>query len=150
MLLQVAALMGCDPIYTLGLDHRYSLGRGPGWTRWLRLGGKAVARRFDHTSWYQAGEAAAQAWVQARGGARPSRSRIWDGRDAAGETHFHQGYTASQKRFLMPRPEDAARDYACAAAWAQREGRQILNATPGTALESLPTVDFQSLFPRGV
>lgn len=149
MLLQVAAIMGCDPIYTLGLDHRYELGRGPGLARWFRLGGKAVARRFDHTAWYQAMEGAAQSWIMARGGSGPDSRRIWKGEDAVGVTHFHEGYTARQKRFLMPRPEDAARDYACAAAWAQRENRQILNATPGTALETLPRVDFESLFPGG-
>jgi len=146
MLLQVAALMGCDPIYVVGLDHRYGLRKGPGLTRLVRLGARAVARRYDGTAAYQAVQAAAWAWFKARRGGGPSPARIWDAGDAGAPTHFHQGYTAGQKRFLMPRPQDAARDYACAAAWARAQQRQILNATPDTALDTLPKVDFERLF----
>jgi len=146
MLLQIAALMGCDPIYVVGLDHRYHLKKGPGLTRLVRLGGRALARRFDQRSWYKAGEAASWEWFKGKHSAAPPVARIWDAADAEGPTHFHQHYTGSEKRFLMPRPQDAARDYACAAAWARDHGRTILNATPDTALETLPRVDFETLF----
>jgi len=146
MLLQVAALMGCDPIVLIGMDHRYQIARRPWLSRGVRLGGKWIARHFDHTPWYRAGEAAAHAWTATRADSAESRARIWEAGDAEGPTHFDSRYTSERKRFLMPRPQDAERDYACAQAWALREGRQIVNATPGTALDSFPKVDFDSFF----
>lgn len=146
MLLQIAALMGCDPIYLVGLDHRYHIARPQVITRAVRLAGKWVARHFDHTPWYKAGEGAAEAWQKARRSGAVSRARIWQAGDAAGSTHFTSKYTGEQKRFLMPRPQDAELDYACALAWAQANGRQILNATPGTGLEVFPKVAFEGLF----
>lgn len=146
MLLQIAALMGCDPIYLVGLDHRYHITRPQLSTRAVRLSGKWVARHFDHTAWYRAAEGAAEAWQKARRRGGVSSARIWQANDAAGATHFTNKYTGEQKRFLMPRPQDAERDYACALAWAQANGRQILNATPGTALDVFPKAEFTTLF----
>lgn len=145
MLLQIAALMGCDPIYLVGLDHRYHITRPQVLTRAVRLAGKWVARHFDHTPWYRAAESAADTWQQARQGSTVSRARIWQANDAAGATHFTNKYTGEQKRFLMPRPQDAERDYACALAWAKAHGRQIVNLTPGTALATFPKGDFNRI-----
>lgn len=146
MLLQIAAIMGCDPIYLIGLDHRYHVQRPQQLVRAVRLAGKWVARHFDHTAWYQAAEGAAEGWQKARRSGDVSRARIWQASDAAGATHFTSKYTGSQKRFLMPRPQDAERDYECALQWARSNGRSILNATPGTALEVFPKVAFEKLF----
>ncbi len=146
MLLQIAAIMGCDPIYLVGLDHRYHIARPQVVTRAVRLAGKWVARHFDHTPWYKAGEGAAEAWLKARRSGAVSRGRIWQADDAAGATHFTSKYTGEQKRFLMPRPQDAERDYECALAWANANGRQILNATPGTGLDVFPKVAFEDIF----
>ena len=145
MLLQIAAIMGCDPIYLVGLDHRYHITRPQMLARAVRLAGKWVARHFDHTAWYQAGEGAAEAWQKARRSGAVSSARTWQADDAAGATHFTTKYTGERKRFLMPRPQDAERDYACALAWAEANGRQILNATPGTALHIFRKVDFSSI-----
>ena len=146
MLLQIAAIMGCDPIYLVGLDHRYHITRPQVLTRAVRLTGKWVARHFDHTPWYRAAEGAVDAWQQARQAGTVSRARIWQADDAAGATHFTTKYTGEKKRFLMPRPQDAEQDYACALNWAQQHGRSIANATPGTALNVFPKVDFTTLF----
>lgn len=145
MLLQAAAIMGCDPIYLVGMDHRYHIARPQRLVRAARLTGKWIARHFDHTAWYRAAEAAASAWQRARRGGE-SPARIWQSTDAAGATHFTGKYTSEQKRFLMPRPQDAERDYACARAWAEASGRQILNATPGSALQIFDAVAFEKLF----
>lgn len=146
MLLQIAAIMGCDPIYLVGLDHRYPAVRTPHVARAIRLAGKWVAQRWDHTAWYQAAQGAAEAWQIARGTGAVSPARLWRADDATGPTHFTTGYTAAQKQFLAPRPQDAERDYACARAWAETQGRRILNATPGSALTTFERVDFTTLF----
>lgn len=149
MLLQIAAFMGCDPIYLVGLDHRYHITRPQLMTRAVRLSGKWVARHFDHTPWYRAAEGAVDAWRKARRSGGEARARIWQANDAAGATHFTSKYTSEQKRFLMPRPQDAERDYECALAWARANGRSIVNATPNSALRVFPMVAFDQLFQQG-
>lgn len=146
MLLQIAAFMGCDPIYLVGLDHRYHITRPQLLTRAVRLSGKWVARHFDHTPWYRAAEGAVDAWRKARRSGGEARARIWQANDAAGATHFTSKYTSEQKRFLMPRPQDAERDYECALAWARANGRSIVNATPNSALRVFPMAAFEELF----
>jgi len=146
MLLQIAAFMGCDPIYLVGLDHRYPSVRTPRLARAVRLAGKWVAQRHDHTAWYRAAQGAAEAWQIARSSGAVSEARIWRADDAAGPTHFTNKYTGAQKRFLVPRPQDAERDYVCARAWAEQHGRQILNATPDSALKVFEHVDYNGLF----
>lgn len=145
MLLQVAACMGCDPIILIGADHRYTLSRR-GYTRAFRSARRALARRLRGGRIYDAAAAAHRAWRKSAGEA-PGAPALWSTQDAAGPTHFTAAYTAGgQNRFLPPEPEEAERDFDCAHAWAKSNGRQILNATPGTALESFPKVDFESLF----
>lgn len=148
MLLQIAAVMGCDPIILIGVDHRYDLRKTQRLRRMVRLCGRWLARHYDHTTWYKAGRAAAIEVLKARrergkGGPR----RFWVSKDAAHPTHFDARYAAGeQKRFLMPRPLDAEKDFACAARWAEEHGVRILNATPGSALTAFPMVTFDGLF----
>lgn len=145
MLLQIAACMGCDPIILVGADHRYALSRR-GYLRALRSARRAAMRTLRGGRLYAAGTAAHRAWRK-HGGGRIGDPALWSTEDAAGPTHFTDRYTAGGKqRFLPPEPEEAERDFDCAQAWAKAEGRRILNATPGTALESFPKVDFDSLF----
>lgn len=144
MLLQIAASMGCDPIILVGADHRFELSRR-GYVRALRSARRAVARTLRGGRVYEAALAAHRAWRKgARGGVEPA---LWGTEQATSATHFTPNYTAGGKnRFLPPEPEEAERDFDCAQAWAVAQGRQILNATPGTALDSFPKVDFDSLF----
>lgn len=146
MLLQIAAVMGCDPIVLVGMDHRYHIPRRNRLSRMVRLAGKWVARHYDHTAWYKAGRAAAREIMKSRATKELPPSRMWQADDAAGPTHFDARYTQERRRFLMPRPEDAERDYACAAQWAAARGVRILNATPDSALTAFPIVAYDSLF----
>jgi len=147
MLLQVAAMMGCNAIVLVGLDHRYQLKKRNGLLRMIRLAGRWTARKYDDRIWYRCAEAAGREYFKRRGKqmAVPA-SRLWNAGDAGAATHFDAAYTAERKQFLMPRPQDAEADYRCARDWAASHGVQILNATPGSGLDVFPMVPFDSLF----
>lgn len=143
MLLQIAAIMGCDPIVLVGADHRYELSRR-GYSRFARMAWRGAARRLRGGRLYESVLAAQRAWTQGRDASAPA---LWTTADASQPTHFTPDYTdGGRNQFLPPEPEEAERDFECARRWAEARGRRILNATPGTALESLPRVDFGSLF----
>ncbi|MBL7644663.1 MAG: hypothetical protein JNK74_00600 [Candidatus Hydrogenedentes bacterium] len=143
MLLQIAAIMGCDPIILIGADHRYELSRR-GYSPILRRAWRGVARRLRGGRVYETALAAQRAWTK---GSRSGDAALWTTADATRATHFTSDYTDGGKnRFLPPEPEEAERDFDCARRWAEGSGRRILNATPGTALESFPEVDFGRLF----
>lgn len=148
MLLQAAAVMGCNPIILIGADHRYALTRRYPVRRLVRLAGRWAARRYDTRPWYRAGRAAAMELAKARrdaGRARPPR--LWQAGDATAPTHFDNRYaTGEKKHFLVPRPREAEQDFACARQWAEANGVQILNATPCPALHVFEKVDFDTLF----
>ncbi len=147
MLLQVAALMGCNPIILVGLDHRYQLKKRNGLLRMIRLAGRRMARKHDDSTWYRCGEAAWREYFKLRGkNLTVPASRLWNAGDAGATTHFDAAYTAERKQFLMPRPQDAEADYRCARDWATSHTVEILNATPGSALTVFPVVPFDSLF----
>lgn len=146
MLLQAAAVMGCDPIVFVGLDHEYHIHKPYLHVRMARMAGRWLAKNFDGTTWYRAANAVQLEYFKAKREAAPPAYRIWEADEAHGPTHFDSRYTAERKRFLMPRPKDAEADYACALRWAQGRGVKILNATPGSRLEVFPKVDFESLF----
>lgn len=142
MLLQIAAIMGCDPIILIGTDHRYHLGHR-GFSPWLRAARRGVVRRLRGGRIYNAALAGARAWRQG-GTVAPT---VWTTSDAAGPTHFSADYTdGGRNQFLPPEPEEAERDFRCARAWAESTGRKILNATPGTALDTFEKVSFDECF----
>ena len=147
MLLQVAAMMGCNPIILVGMDHRYPLNKKNGLVRLARLGGRWLARKYDGSTWYRCGEAAWREYFKLRGKhmAVPA-SRLWQADDTRAETHFDSSYTTEKRQFLMPRPQDSEADYRCARDWVQSNGVQILNATPDSALDVFPMVAFERLF----
>jgi hypothetical protein len=143
MLLQIAACMGCDPIVLIGADHRYELSRR-GYSRAFRRLRRQITRRFRGGRVYDAALAAQRAW---RKNAKVHAPSLWSTDDAANLTHFTSTYTdGGRNKFLPPEPEEAERDFDAAQAWAECNGVQILNATPGSALESFPHVDFDELF----
>ena len=109
-LIELAALMGCDPIILVGVDHDYGLAPG-------------------------------QIAVAGSGGAG-----LWSASHSSGATHFSDQYAAETRRFVRPRPINAEIAYAAAAQWARAQGRTLLNATPGTKLDVIETVDFRRLF----
>lgn len=142
-LIEIAAMMGCDPIILVGVDHRYHLSEA--WRQKLRRAVRQTLIRpiFD-MPFYQG----IRAWRGARA-KKSSRSTpaLWSAADAGEPTHFDDKYTGGEKKqFMMPYPHESERDYACAKNWADRHGRKILNATPGSALHVFPKVAFDTLF----
>jgi hypothetical protein len=143
MMLQIAAIMGCDPIILIGADHRYELSHR-GYSRLLRSVRRGVARHLRGGRAYNATLAAHRAWRKGGTSGAPS---LWTTGDAQSPTHFTARYTdGGTNRFLPPEPEEAERDFGCAQQWAEASGRRILNATPGSALEIFPKVKFEELF----
>ncbi len=146
MLLQVAALMGCDPIVLIGVDHRYPFHIDKlGFYR--RHARERLIRPFRETMPYQL----IQAWRRERRKVKPSQelplSKYWVADDARGKTHFAEMYTSGEnKRFLLPQPEEIRREHRCAARWARENGVPILNASPGSALDVFPMISYDSLF----
>lgn len=147
MLLQVAAVMGCDPVILIGTDHRYRLTRRYIPSKTLRRARRAITRRLRDGALYAAADAALQAWRKQRRDRAEAKAVFWEAGHAAGPTHFTSTYSdPAKRRFLPPEPEEAERDFACAAAWARERGVRILNATPGSALRAFPMTDFDALF----
>ncbi len=144
MLLQLAAMMGCDPIILIGTDHRYEL-RQRGYSRWARQLRRGITRRLRGGRLYETALSAQRGWKRHR--TATINPALWSTDDATQPTHFTTAYTDHGKnQFLPPEPEEAERDFDCAQAWAVAQGRTILNATPNSALTSFPTTDFDDLF----
>jgi hypothetical protein len=147
MLLQIAAIMGCDPIILIGVDHRYPLSmrvRSGAWQRLRRI----LMRRLRGTLPYELGQTLWWTWMQHY----PERywakmPRVWKHGDVQAPTHFHDAYTKEEGRIFSP-PDltESERGYEVAQRWAQQHGRTILNATPNSALTVFPRVAFERLF----
>lgn len=148
VLLQLAAIIGCDPIYLIGVDHRYNLGRLPLSTKIDRTARRWLSRVTEGTPVYDVLRAARIERLKRRSAsALPSAKQFWSAEKAAQPTHFDDQYSeGEEKRFLIPEPGLAERAFACADRWAKTHGRRIENATPGSALEAFPRVDYDSLF----
>jgi hypothetical protein len=112
-LLQLAACMGCNPIYLIGVDHRYNLSKN---------GAPRTLGRLN--------------------------AKIWVADDASKPTHFTNDYTSGGKPmlFVTPKPEKAEACFAEANKWALGNDVQILNATPNSALDVFPKIDFNAIF----
>ncbi len=148
MLIQIAAVMGCDPIILIGVDHRYDV-KPPSFVRkHLRRAHRYLIRRTQHTVPYKMTQAACREWVKGRPHATVESSKgFWDTKDTRIATHFDTRYTGQDARkFRLPEPEEAELDFECARRWAESHGRRILNATPGTALHVFEKVAYDSVF----
>jgi hypothetical protein len=148
MLMQIAAIMGCNPIILIGADHRYNLKKRYIFSKGLRRVRRAVTRSLRDTSVYDMVFAASEARLKARARAEGvPPTALWQADHARGETHFDARYTrGGRHRFLPPEPEESERDFVCARRWAQEKGVEILNATPGTALDVFEKADYDALF----
>lgn len=128
-LIQIAALMGCNPIVLVGIDHSYPIAR-------VKRRGQGEEAGLNPTALSSPEELS-------------RRSKLgwdfWEGNAATGATHFTDKYT-SNKVFVPPRTawSEAAYDYC--RLWGERYGVEIVNATIGTHLNSFPRVDYNSLF----
>jgi hypothetical protein len=127
-LIQIAAMMGCNPIYLIGVDHSYPIAR--------------VKRRGQ-------GEVGFNPTALAPPDELARKSKLgwdfWEGNAATGATHFTDKYT-SNKVFVPPRTAWSESAYDYCRLWGERYGVEILNATVGTHLNSFPTVDYAKLF----
>ncbi|MGD2078642.1 MAG: DUF115 domain-containing protein, partial [Chloroflexota bacterium] len=162
MLLQIAAVMGCNPIILIGVDHRYPLNgqvvpgensrvKGNWWLKRIRQS-KWLRDRFRGTLIYDFVRWRRDASRVSKKESSPvdsiQSSRVWTRNDAQSATHFDDRYTGQNRQFVPPRPEKAEVAFRCAADWADRNGIEILNATPNSALDTFPFVAFESLFPK--
>lgn len=144
VLMQLAALMGCDPIILVGVDHRYEFSPSALWRMRINAWRNRIVRPFRGTGIYKAIRSRRQS-RRLSSGAASAGPPIWATDDALRPTHFDPAYTRG-KRFAMPEPREAERDYRDAAKWARREGVEILNATPNSNLDVFPRADFDDLF----
>jgi len=155
LLLQIAAVMGCNPIVLVGVDHRYPLKKGVGerpplTERILGTSRRWLERRLDGTLIHEF----VRTYYRVRAESRPTRrqsgpkeSVYWRDRDTTQPTHFDPRYTqGGERRFRVPVPRWADRQFRLAARWAEEKGVRILNATPNSALEAFPKVPYESLF----
>jgi len=147
MLLQIAAYMGCNPIYLIGMDHRYDLKRSP-FNEGLRRMRRWGVRQLRDTLIYDAAFALQQKRLRAMPEEKwRERHALWGKADTKADTHFDSRYTAGDaKKFAPPEPAEAERDFACAHAWALKNGVEILNATPDSALDAFPSAYYKELF----
>lgn len=140
LMLQLAVLMGCDPIVLVGVDHRYNLKGSP-----LRRGMATLRNRFLRSIRGTPFHAALSAWKRSAREGRRSAPALWQASDAAAPTHFDEAYTSERKRFMMPNPGEVERDMKCAAEWARAHGVRILNATPDSQLKAFEKIEFNRL-----
>jgi len=114
MLLQLAAIMGCNPIYIVGLDHSYNIGE------------------FDKEYGSFRPDSAQPE--------KPESAQFWDQSLASTNTHFSNDYTKGNKRFVPPRPKAAELSYEKAYSTLSNAGIKVFNASPGTMLDVFPKV----------
>jgi hypothetical protein len=137
-LIQIAAIMSCNPIILVGMDHNYSLDQ-------RKIG------MIDGNRWYDR-NAFTRSLINRlqrlnRKGNPPQSTQTWKASDASQATHFDERYTQGEdKLFVPPRPVYAEQAYAHARKVTEEHGIQILNATPGSKLREFEPVDFTSLF----
>ncbi|MCA9414205.1 MAG: hypothetical protein KC944_23535, partial [Candidatus Omnitrophica bacterium] len=154
LLLQIAATMGCDPIILIGVDHRFEFKKGVNdslspFQVWKVGARKTVFQSIEGTAIHRFLRTYREVKKQMKKerGESLERTDFWVASDATNPTHFDPRYVSGEaKRFSMPSPEISEKQFDCAHRWATDNDRKILNATPGTALESFPKIDFESLF----
>lgn len=137
-LIQISAIMGCNPIILVGMDHNYSLDQ-------RKMGMIDGNRWYDRNALTRNLANRYQQIMQKNKPAQPTQ--MWKASDASQATHFDDRYTQGEdKLFVPPRPVYAEQAYAHARKVAQEHGIQILNATPGSKLMEFEHIDFDSLF----
>ncbi len=147
VLLQLAVVMGCNPIILVGVDHSYHLTPPPLKQRLTAGFRNAAMKPIRGTAVYAGLRAWRRAQRRMRGAAQRREHALWDASRAASPTHFDGRYAGGEeKRFALPEPRAADRDFTCAARWARAHGIEILNATPNSALTAFPMTAFDGLF----
>ena len=122
--LQLAAMMGCSPIIILGMDHRYGVPSA----RQQSEVGKFTAKRFLSTT----------------GNSQYGAIPVWSVDEAYFPTHFDERYT-QDKIFHAPDLAKISESMHIAFSAAGKSGIEILNATPDSALDSVPRIKFREL-----
>ncbi len=135
-LLQLAVIMGCNPIYLIGTDHNYNaVDEKAKKIETKSLISKVLSKILNKEKKPQSTE-------------DYLKKNIWKASDTKEQTHFDSSYNDPKagRRFVMPRPEKSEKAFDNAKIWADEHGIQILNATPGTKLESFEKISYESLF----
>ena len=128
VLIQLAVMMGCNPVVLVGVDHSYPIA-------------KVRRRGQDEQDPNPTAHIPPEELVK--------RTRLsfdfWEGNTAQGPTHFTNNYT-SNRIFVPPRTAWSEVCYSYCSLWGAANGVEVLNATPGTHLDAFPKVGFESLF----
>lgn len=122
---QLAAVMGCTDIVFLGVDHSYGV---PAARQQSNLNIRVADRLLDSNP-----------------RARMRSIPVWGEKDTTADTHFDPRYIQNRV-FHAPDMDKLALCLGAAADQARQRGISIRNASPGTKLTTVPTVDFDSLF----
>jgi hypothetical protein len=127
-LIQIAALMGCNPIVLIGVDHNYPIARVKRRGRNAEIDNPALTTPLDELR---------------------RRSKLgwdfWEGDSVTGATHFTDKYVTN-KIFVPPRTAWSETAYDYAKLWGDRNGVDIVNATPGSQLTSFPLRRYEDFF----
>ena len=142
-LIQIAALMGCNPIILIGNDHSYNLKDISPEEQLKDLTPSEIKRVTNKRFWITVLERFFSRSKSSSGG--NNKIQLWSETNKSRATHFDREYTQG-KHFAMPRPRLAENAFRSAQHYADKTGIQILNATSGTQLKELPIVDFNDLF----
>lgn len=146
MLLQIAVIMGCNPIYLIGTDHKYNLATAPASPTTIQKSTSYLQHRLKQGFGKISNFISGGGRERADKDSQPVLPALWKAADATQPTHFNEAYTAGQKKFVMPKPEKLDEAFQVAADWAKDNSVDILNATPGSALMAFDRVDYKDLF----
>lgn len=148
MLLQIAAVMGCNPIILVGVDHNYPINHGYFTSTSLTRLRRFITRKLRDKSIYRYTNALRIELLRMRGqNGEDNRVRVWDFEHVTAPTHFTDKYTMTgQRKFALPEPGEAESDFMCAKRWAEQKSVNILNATPDSKLKVFENIRFEELF----
>ncbi|MFC0408207.1 motility associated factor glycosyltransferase family protein [Roseomonas elaeocarpi] len=125
VLIQLAVMMGCNPVVLIGVDHTYPIA-------------KVRRRGQDEQDPNPTAHIAPEDLLK--------RTRLgfdfWEGNTAQGPTHFTNNYT-SNRIFVPPRTAWSEVCYSYCSLWGAANGVEIINATPGTHLDAFPKAEFE-------
>jgi hypothetical protein len=124
-LLQLAVVMGCNPIYLVGVDHDYNSVDKSQFTLKINSFISRVLSKILKGNSHQ----------------------FWTSSDSKSQTHFDPRYNDPEqgRKFILPNPHNAEKAFEGANNWMKSNGVEIYNATPNSKLNAFKKIDFSKI-----